>query len=86
MEKKVRERNIYPTDNNTFSKKLKMALVSQDLTTKSFCEDIVSVAPSNFSNKTKRNNFTESEMRYFCDKLGYDVELTLVNRSTGERI
>lgn len=86
MEKKTRERNIYPTDNNTFGKKLKMALVSQDLTVKKFCEEIIEVAQSNFSNKSRRNNFSESEMRYYCDKLGYDVEITLVNRETGERI
>lgn len=86
MEKKMRERNVYPTDNNTFGKKLKMALVSHDLTTKSFCEDIISVAPSNFSNKQKRNNFTESEMRHYADKLGFDLEITLVDRKSGNRI
>ncbi len=86
MEKKTRERTTYPTDGNTFGKKLKMALVSQDRTIKSFCEDIISVAQSNFSNKQKRNNFSESEMRYYADKLGYDLEITLVNKETGERI
>ncbi len=86
MDKKTRERNIYPTDNNTFGKKLKMALVSHDLTTKSFCEDIISVAPSNFSNKQRRNNFAESEMRYYADKLGFDLEITLIDRESGNRI
>ena len=86
MEKKQRERNTYPTDNNIFAKKLKMALVSKDLTTKDFCQNVISVAPSNFSNKTKRNNFNESEMRYYCSKLGYELEISLVNKETGERI
>ena len=86
MENKTRVRNIYPNKNNTFAKKLKMARVSKDLTIKSFCQDIIFVAQSNFSNKTKRNNFTESEMRYYCDKLGYDIELNLIDRDTGIRI
>ena len=86
MEKKTRERNTYPTDNNTFGRKLKMALASKDMTITSFCQDLISVAPSNFSNKSKRNNFTESEMRYYADKLGYDIEITLVSKDSGERI
>lgn len=84
-EKKTRERNIYAKDNNIFAKKLKMALVSKDMTTKSFCEQI-GVAPSNFSNKIKNNNFNEAEIRHFCEQIGFDVEITLINKETNERI
>ena len=36
--------------------------------------------------KFGRNNFSENEIRKLADVIGYDVEITFINRETGERI
>ncbi len=40
----------------------------------------------NLNNKFGRNNFCEKEIRELGDVMGYDVEITFINRETGERI
>lgn len=40
----------------------------------------------NLNNKFGRNNFCENEIRKLGDVMGYDVEITFINRETGERI
>lgn len=40
----------------------------------------------NLNNKFGRNNFYEKEIRELGDVMGYDVEITFINRETGERI
>lgn len=40
----------------------------------------------NLNNKFGRNNFCENEIRKLADVMGYDVEITFINRATGERI
>lgn len=40
----------------------------------------------NLNNKFSRNNFSEKEIRELGNALGCDVEITFVNRETGERI
>lgn len=40
----------------------------------------------NLNNKFGRNNFCENEIRKLADVMGYDVEITFINRETGERI
>lgn len=40
----------------------------------------------NLNNKFGRNNFSENEIRKLGDVMGYDVEITFINRETGERI
>lgn len=40
----------------------------------------------NLNNKFGRNNFCENEIRKLADVLGYDIEITFINRETGERI
>ena len=40
----------------------------------------------NLSNKLKRNNISETDLRTLAYALGYDVEITLINRETKERV
>lgn len=40
----------------------------------------------NLNNKFNRNNFSEKEIRELGDALGCDVEITFINRETGEHI
>lgn len=47
---------------------------------------LTGMSASNASNKFKRNNFSEAEMRKFAEALGYDLEITLISKRTGETI
>lgn len=40
----------------------------------------------NLINKFKRDNFPEKELRMLADVMGYDIEITFIDRKTGERI
>lgn len=40
----------------------------------------------NLNNKFNRNNFCEREIRELGNVMGYDVEITFINRETGERV
>ena len=40
----------------------------------------------NLNNKFGRNNFCENAISKLADVMGYDVEITFINRETGERI
>lgn len=40
----------------------------------------------NFSNKLKRGDFKESELRAIAEALGYELKISLINKETGEEI
>ena len=48
--------------------------------------DKANTTRQNLNNKFNRNNFCEKEIRELGNVMGYDVEITFVNRETGERI
>ncbi len=74
-------------NNNIASEKLKIAIVKHaEITNISKLARATGVSASNACNKLSRNDLRESEFREFADALGYDVEITLVSRTTGERI
>lgn len=72
--------------NNIMAEKLKIAMVKSNDMKLSELAKLTSMSAPNASNKFKRNNFCEAEIRKFADALGYDVEITLISRETGERI
>lgn len=71
--------------NNVSSKKLRMAMINSNISLSQLAKSI-NCSPSNLSNKFKRNNLHETEIRQIADKLGYDLEITLTSKDTGEKI
>ena len=71
---------------NIIAEKIKIALVKNNDMKITELSDMLSTSPSNVSNKLKRNNFCETDLHQICDALGYDVEITLISRKTGEKI
>ena len=73
-------------NNNIVADKLRIAMVKNDDMKLSELARLTGMSASNASNKFKRNNFSEAEMRKFAEALGYDLEITLISKRTGETI
>ncbi len=82
--------NEYSTKNgkqfvNTASEKLRIAMIKKGIKTSKLAS-LMNCSASNMTNHLKRNNFSERDLRLIADSLGYDVEITLISRETGEKI
>ena len=77
---------MYEQNNNIVAEKLRIAMVKNDDMKLSELARLTGMSASNASNKFKRNNFSEAEMRKFAEALGYDLEITLISKRTGETI
>ena len=73
-------------NNNIVAEKLRIAMVKNDDMKLSELARLTGMSASNASNKFKRNNFSEAEMRKFAEALGYDLEITLISKRTAETI
>lgn len=51
-----------------------------------FIADSTEQTRQNFSNKIKRGDFKESELRRIADVLGCDLKVAFVDRETGEEL
>lgn len=71
---------------NIGAEKLRIAMVKHNDMKLAELARLTSMSAPNISNKFKRNNFNETEFRKFADALGYDVEITLISRDTGDQI
>ena len=73
-------------NNNIATEKLKIAMVKHtEITNISKLAKATGMSAPNASNKLSRNDLRESELRKLADALGYDVEINLVSRITGEK-
>ena len=72
--------------NNMFAEKIRIAMIKSGNLKMSGLAALTDMSSSNAANKLRRNNFSEAEMRKMADALGYDVDIALVSRETGERI
>lgn len=70
---------------NTASEKLRIALIKQNVKVSEMAARLES-SVSNISVKLKKNNLSERDLRAMADILGYDVDITLISRETGDRI
>ena len=73
------------------SEKIKILLVKEKKTLKELAEAISkqtgkTCSSANLSNKLKRDNFSEKELKEVAEALGYDFEGVFTSRSTGEKI
>lgn len=71
---------------NIIAEKLRIAMVKHNDMKLSELARLSNTSAPNMSNKFKRNNFSETDFRELAGILGYDVEINLVSKETGEKI
>ena len=62
---------------------IKMILGYRDLSITDLADKLNTSRP-NVSQKLKRDNFTEKEMKQIADALGCDLKITFIDRATGK--
>lgn len=73
------------------SEKIKILLIKEKKTLKELAEAVSKVqgkecSSANLSNKLKRDNFSEKELKDIAEALDYDYEGIFTSRKTGEKI
>lgn len=63
---------------NNAAEKLRIAMVKQNDMKFSELAKKIGCSGSNLTNKFRRNNFCESDLRVIADAIGCDVEITIV--------
>ena len=69
----------------TFGEKVRIVLSKREMTLNDLAMKI-GQSSSNLSNKLKRNNFSENEMKQIAAALNCTFEPTLIMNDTGERL
>lgn len=64
------------------AKKIKMLLVEREMTLKELSGRLHK-APSTISDKLKRDNFTEKDLREIAEVLGFEYEIVFTDKETG---
>ena len=67
------------------SEKIKILLVKRKMTVTQLAEKI-NTSSQNLSNKIKRDDFRENELREIAEALDCDYEANFVIRDTGEKV
>lgn len=67
------------------SEKIKIVLVKRKLGVKDLAE-AMGCSGANISNKLRRDNFSEKELRQIADILNCDLDITFTLRDTGEKV
>ena len=67
------------------SEKIKIVLVKRKLGVKDLAESM-GCSGANISNKLRRDNFSEKELRQIADILNCDLDITFTLRDTSEKI
>lgn len=69
---------------NTFSEMLHYAMVKRGNMNYTQLSKLLGCSVSNVSRKFKQNNFTESDMHSIANALGYNIEITLISKESGD--
>ena len=69
----------------SMSEKIRIALIKRNTTITQLAQSL-GISQSNLSNKLKRDNFSEKELKEIADKLNCDFVQTFILRETGEEI
>ncbi len=67
------------------AKKIKMLLIERDLTLTKLAK-LLNKSPSTLSDKMKRDNFSEKDLREIAELLNFDYEAIFTDRETGRKI
>lgn len=70
---------------NTFSCILEAAMFKKKLNDTQLAK-LLDCSQSNISKKLRLNNFRESDMHRISEALGYDVNIKLISKETGEEL
>lgn len=73
-------------NNNIIAEKIRIAMVKNNDMKLARLSEITTFSAPTLTNKFKKNNFNESDLRQIATALGYDVEISLISKETGERI
>ena len=68
------------------SEKIKILLIKRNITLKALAAALGDKSSTNLSNKLKRDNFSEKELREIAEVLNCDYEANFIMRDTGEKI
>lgn len=71
---------------NVFEEKIRIAMIKSGNKKMTEMGELLDMSGQNVADKLKKNNLREAEMRKMAAVLGYNVEITLVSRKTGDRI
>lgn len=66
-------------------KKIKVLLAEREMTMTDLAKKL-GTSKSNLSNKMKRNNFSEKELKEIAEALNCDYDISFIMRDTGKRI
>ena len=67
------------------AKKIKMLLIERDLTLTKLAK-LLNKSPSTLSDKMKRDNFSEKDLREIAELINFDYEVIFTDRETGRKI
>jgi len=67
------------------AKKIKMLLVERDMTMKDLSK-LLNRAPTTMSDKMRRDNFSEKDLRQIAEVLNYDYDIIFTDKETGKVI
>jgi DNA-binding Xre family transcriptional regulator len=70
---------------DSIARKIKMALASKDMNQSDLCKQI-NYTTGNLSKMLKRDTYKTDELEKIVNGIGYDIEITLIDKITGERI
>ena len=69
----------------TAAKKIKILLAHREMTPTALFKLLNKTTPT-MSDKMKRDNFSEKDLREIANVLGYDYEMVFTDRKTGDKI
>lgn len=67
------------------SEKIRILLIKRQLSAKELAKKL-NTTPANISNKLRRDNFSENELKEIASILNCDFEACFIMRDTGEKI
>jgi len=70
---------------DSIAKKIKIALVNKDMNQSDLCKQI-NYTTGNLSKMLKRDTYKTDELEKLVNGIGYNLEITLIDKITGEKI
>lgn len=70
---------------DSIAKKIKIALVTKDMNQSDLCKKL-EYTTGNLSKMLKRDTYKTDELEKIVNGIGYDLEITLIDKITGEKI
>ena len=67
------------------AKKIKMLLVEREMTLTDLSR-LLNKSPSTMSDKMRRDNFSEKDLKQIADILNYEYNIVFTDRTTGKQI